>query len=58
MVTKKEFQRRLREKIEIRDGLFNSPSSDHYHNTNWHNKYLQKAKTEFDNCLSLCKKGE
>jgi len=58
MVTKEECQRRLREKIKICDDLFNSTGSVYYHDTTWHNKCLQEAKTEFDNCLSLCKEEE
>ncbi len=50
----KECQQRNRDKVRICDDLFNSQGSAHYHNTEWHKDCLAQAKTEFDNCLSIC----
>lgn len=49
-----ECQNRLREKVEICDDLFNSEGSVYYRDTVWHRECLANARTEFDNCLSLC----
>lgn len=49
-----ECKQRLNDKITICDDLFNSSGSAHYHNTAWHNECLSNARTEYDNCLSLC----
>ena len=50
----RECQRRLRDRIEICNDLFNSKGSPYCRNTKWHNTCLLNARTEFDNCMSTC----
>lgn len=49
-----ECKQRHRDKIEICDDLVNSSGSVYYRDTVWHKQCLGEARTEFDNCLSLC----
>ena len=49
-----ECKQRHRDKIKICDDLVNSSGSVYYRDTVWHKQCLEEARTEFDNCLSLC----
>jgi hypothetical protein len=49
-----ECQRRLRDKTNEYEAIFNSAGSVYYKNTVWLNEVLASARTEFDACLSTC----
>jgi hypothetical protein len=51
-----ECQQKNRDDVKTCDKLFNSPGSVYYHDTKWHKGCLDQAKTNFDNCMSTCKK--
>ena len=52
---KADCQKRLRDKTELCDKIYNSKGSAHYHDTQWHKDCLSAAKSEFDSCLAACK---
>ena len=47
-------QLRFRDTMKIYDDLFNNKKSPYYHNRDWHKACLQKAREEFDDCLTMC----
>jgi hypothetical protein len=42
-------------RVEICNELFNNEGSPYYGDATFHKKCLRKAKTELDNCISMCK---
>ena len=50
-----ECQRRLTDRTRLCQVTFESTGSAHYHNTATHRTCLENARTEFDNCRSLCR---
>lgn len=47
-------QLHFRDTMKVCDEQFNDEKSPYYHDRTWHKLRLQKAREEFDKCLSMC----
>jgi len=53
--TCQECHKNYNDRVAYCDATFNSKGSVYYHDTQWHKQCLDTAKTDFDNCRSVCK---
>lgn len=54
----REYQGNYENKVRMYQSMFESSGSPYYHNLEWQRQVLSQAKTEFDNCMSLCQQED